>query len=145
MDTINEYDKQQHRIYNQLDDMHLKCSTYEHEIEALTKRLAHSKQSQDTSLSQIKTLSQQLHDYKERIHKQEKEIEKFNKQMENLSRLSENLDEAPSQEVSSKSWNIEVNNLDAQITDVLGKLKEREISLKTHFTALSTDNENRLR
>ena len=34
-----------------------------------------------------------------------------------------------------------VKNLDARITDVLGKLKEREISLKTHASASSTDNE----
>ena len=118
LDAINEYDKQQNRLYNQIQDMHLKCNTFEHEIDVLNKRLSQSKQSNESGLMQIKTLNQQLNEYKEKIVRQEKEIEKFNRQMENLSKFSENLDVGSSggagaenhshTQDSSRSWNIEV-------------------------------------
>jgi DNA repair exonuclease SbcCD ATPase subunit len=119
LDAINEYDKQQNRLYNQIQDMHLKCNTFEHEIDVLNKRLSQTKQSNESGLMQIKTLNQQLNEYKEKIVRQEKEIEKFNRQMENLSKFSENLDVGNSgggtgaenhchTQDSSRSWNIEV-------------------------------------
>jgi DNA repair exonuclease SbcCD ATPase subunit len=119
LDAINEYDKQQNRLYNQIDDMHLKCNTFEHEIDVLNKRLSQSKQVNESGLSQIKSLNQQLNEYKEKIVRQEKEIEKFNRQMENLSKFSENLDNVVVSNASvinaenhtqdsSRSWNIEV-------------------------------------
>ena len=120
LDAINEYDKQQNRLYNQIDDMHLKCNTFEHEIDVLNKRLSQSKQVNESGLIQIKSLNQQLNEYKEKIVRQEKEIEKFNRQMENLSKFSENLDnvvvgnasginaENHHTQDSSRSWNIEV-------------------------------------
>jgi chromosome segregation ATPase len=124
LDAINEYDKQQNRLYNQIQDMHLKCNTFEHEIDVLNKRLSQSKQSNESGLMQIKALNQQLNEYKEKIVRQEKEIEKFNRQMENLSKFSENLDVGNSgggggggvtgaenhshTQDSSRSWNIEV-------------------------------------
>ena len=128
LDALNEYDKQQHRLYGQLDDLQLKCAAYEHELEATGKRhAAQVKVAHEAHTAQIKSLTQQLQEQKERCARQQTELDKVSRQMEeNLSRLTTNNESSSTSAVGTSSWNMEVKSLDARITDVLTKLRERE-------------------
>lgn len=74
VDTIAEYDKQHARLYSQLDDLHSRLHTTEHELNSLRQQ--------------------------------------------------------QQQQPTDGSWNKEVKSLDARISDVLGKIREREMTLE---------------
>ncbi|CAF0783627.1 unnamed protein product [Brachionus calyciflorus] len=113
LDSIGEYDRQQTRLYNQIDDMTVKINKSEQELDLVNKKFGNIKLTNEEQLNQIKKLN-------ETILEQEKEIEKLNK------KLSKQLSNNSS---SDLGWNKEVKNLDARISDVLGKIKERELCL----------------
>lgn len=137
LEAIAEYDNQQSQMFNQMDEMHSKLNKNESELDSLNKRLNSSKQQNETNLSQIKTLNDQLNKYKETIQLKDKEIESLSKEMLKSNDNSQEQDQVDASILTNDSygsmaranWNKEVKNLDARITDVLGKLKERELSL----------------
>jgi hypothetical protein len=157
LEAIAEYDNQQSQMFSQIDEMHSKLNKNESELDSLSKRLASSKQQNEASLAQIKSLSDQLLKQKETIQIKDKEIENLNKEILKVSELNESNEEKPADQIDSSipadlsyqnahtsraSWNKEVKNLDARITDVLGKLKEREMSL--NLTPISPTTANLL-
>lgn len=111
LDSVAEYDQQQGRLYSQLNDLTEKLNKTEDELDVVNKKLVQSKNANETSLIEIKKLN-------DKIENQQKEVDKLNKKL------------AKQQSSSSEmGWNKEVKNLDARISDVLGKIKERELSL----------------
>lgn len=141
LDTINEYDKQQNRLISQLDDMHLKNNRTETDLENLTKRFNQIKHSYESSLTQVKQLSDQLNKLRDSLDLKDKELDKLNMRVSQMTSEQQKLAKSSSSQgygVSSdsssssqqeKGWNKEVKILDSRINDVLSKLKEREISL----------------
>lgn len=83
MDTIAEYDKQHNRLYSQLDDLHSRLHSAEHELNTLRQQQLPTNAAAESSSN-------------------------------------------------NNTWNKEVKSLDARISDVLGKIKEREMSLVHH-------------
>ena len=140
LNTINEYEKRQNRLYNQIDEMHVKLSNSELDIEQLNKKLTQSNKSNDSSLMQLQNLNDHLNKYKETMQLQEKEIEKLNKKLQQIN-ASENLNQindilvncetkmSPESNNKLRGWNKEVKNLDSRINDLLAKIKEREMNL----------------
>ncbi len=141
LNTINEYEKRQNRLYNQIDEMHVKLSNTEMDVEQLNKKLSQSNKSNDSSLMQLQNLNDHLNKYKETMQLQEKEIEKLNKKLQQIN-ASENLNQIndilvncetkinpESNNNKLKGWNKEVKNLDSRINDLLAKIKEREMNL----------------
>ncbi len=140
LNTINEYEKRQNRLYNQIDEMHVKLSTSELDVEQLNKKLTQSNKSNDSSLMQLQNLNDHLNKYKETMQLQEREIEKLNKKLQQIN-ASENLNQindilvkcetkmSPESNNKLRGWNKEVKNLDSRINDLLAKIKEREMNL----------------
>ncbi|RNA12964.1 hypothetical protein BpHYR1_052466, partial [Brachionus plicatilis] len=112
VDSVAEYDQRQSRLYGQLDELAEKLAKAENELELANKRAAQSKSANEASLSQIKKLN-------ETIDHQQKEVDK----------LSKKLGKQQASSSGELGWNKEVKNLDARISDVLGKIKERELNL----------------
>lgn len=111
LDSVAEFDQQQSQLYSQLNEMTEKLGKSEDELDMVNKKLVQSKNANETSLNEIKKLN-------DKIENQQKEMERLNKKL--AKQQSSN---------SEMGWNKEVKNLDARISDVLGKIKERELSL----------------
>lgn len=138
-DTINEYDKQQLILHQQIDNMSFKCNQNEYNYENLLEKLNSIKNTYDSSVMQMQTLNEQLIKCKETISLKDREITRLKQQLiEQQNQVNSQSPQTPTtpvvqqQATSNESWNKEVRNLDARINDVLGKIKERELLLNNY-------------
>ena len=146
LEAVGEFERQQASMYHQLESMSSRLTNSELELNA---RLAAAKQQQEASLEQIAALTDQVNKFKDKCKLQEGQIDCLYKRLEAAGSLVGEHDPADKE----SGWNREVKSLDARITDVLGKLKERELSLSsTSSLALSpsgggqsTEEANRLK
>lgn len=132
LDAVSEFDKQQNLMYNQLEEMTAKLNQSEFNQEQL----------KDTHTDQLRNLNEQICKYKEKCKQQDQEIESLNKRIEGFN-ISFGITNNENQLTEGSGWNKEVKNLDARITDVLGKLREREKNLKSPLSA-ETDSNNQM-
>lgn len=134
LDAVNEFDKQQSLMYSQLEELTIKLNQSEFNQEGLNNKM---KDKQEASVEQIRNLKDEISKYKEKCKHQDQEIEALNKRIDVFNAsfaqiTGETCPEAPG------GWNKEVKHLDARITDVLGKLREREMNL--HSPSNNQDN-----
>jgi len=123
LEAIAEYDNQHELMFNQIDELNLKLNKTDLEQGKLQNLLAQSKQQADLNLNQIKTLNEQLVRCKDTIERKDREIEEL---LVNKEREVEEIamkDCTAVHNLTRANWNKEVKNLDARITDVLGKFK----------------------
>ncbi len=129
LDTINEYDKQQSRLYNQIEDMHLKTNKSDHELENLTKRYNQMKSSYESSLSQISSLNEQLSKCENNLKKhKEKELEYLKQEAKMLKKQKEKEAEYDEQ-VKKKCEKLEseLDEAHERISDLSLQLKEKKL------------------
>lgn len=124
-DTISEYDKRQNLLYNQIDDLGVKCSQRDQTHENLMEKL---KEMQGSYEHNIKTLNEKLGAFESVISAKDSEIGKLKDKLNEVA-LSQSQKKASG---TNTTWNNEVRNLDARINDVLGKIKERELLLNNY-------------
>lgn len=142
LDAVSEFDKQQSSVYHQLDEVTVKLNQSEMAQDKLNKK-------HEGMTEQIGSLNEQIAKYKEKCKLQENEISDLNKKIEgynlSLSQIQQkhNLQDSSLPESSPNcGWNKEVKNLDARISDVLGKLRERELNLQSCSNGTQSDTES---
>lgn len=115
-------------MYNQLEEMTQKYSASERSHETLSKKL---KERQESSSEQIRILNEQICMYKDKCKQQDSEIDVLNKKIDGFTATFSQIESSANGSDSpvSTGWNKEVKNLDARISDVLGKLRDREMNL----------------
>jgi chromosome segregation ATPase len=81
----------------------------------------------------MQTLDEQLTKYKEQLNSKDREILQLKSQLNNnLEQQATIKSHTQRQTNQNDNWNKEVRNLDARISDVLGKIKERELMLNNY-------------
>jgi chromosome segregation ATPase len=102
----------------------------EYNYENLIEKLNSIKNTYDQSVVQMQTLNEQLSKCKDQINVKDREITRLKSQLTTVIEQQQQQPEKQQQQPQqNENWNKEVRNLDARISDVLGKIKERELLL----------------
>ena len=115
-----------------LEQIHLETmGEFERQMESAQLRQRQAEAETKRSLGKIENLGDQLGKCHDKIRAQEKEIEYFAKRLEEIEASStSSLSSSSCGDV--RGWNRDVKSLDQRINDILGRLKEREMSLSSN-------------